>query len=60
MEITYLSIQDESIYTCGVIDWYSLAVLTWDLSNTLAPNLWLTAVYGAIEEKGASEIFNTY
>jgi hypothetical protein len=53
MEITCLSIQDDSIYTYGVIDWYSLAVLTWGLSNTLAPSLWLPAVYRAIAEKGA-------
>ncbi len=35
MDITYFPIQCGFIYLCAVIDWYSRAVLAWELSNTL-------------------------
>jgi putative transposase len=35
MDITYIPIQGGFIYLCAVIDWYSRAVLAWELSNTI-------------------------
>jgi transposase-like protein len=34
-DITYVPIQGGFIYLCAVMDWYSRAVLAWELSNTL-------------------------
>ena len=34
-DITYVPIEGGFLYLCAVIDWYSRAVLAWDLSNTL-------------------------
>jgi putative transposase len=58
MDITYLPIQGGFIYLCTVIDWYSRAVLAWDLSNTLDAGFCVTAVERAIAEHGIPEIFN--
>jgi putative transposase len=58
MDITYLPIQGGFLYLCAVIDWYSRAVLAWDLSNTLDAGFCVTAVERAIAEHGIPEIFN--
>ncbi len=59
MDITYLPIQGGFIYLCAVIDWYSRAVLAWELSNTLHPGFCVQAVARAMAEHGVPEIFNT-
>jgi putative transposase len=59
MDITYLPIQGGFIYLCTVIDWYSRAVLAWDMSNTLDAGFCVTAVDRAIAEPGIPEILNT-
>ena len=42
-----------------MIDWYSRAVLAWELSNTLDAGFCARAVQRAIQEHGVPEIFNT-
>jgi putative transposase len=58
-DVTYISVQGGFIYLCAVIDWYSRAVLAWELSNTLDATFCVNAVQRAIAEYGIPEIFNT-
>jgi putative transposase len=58
-DITYIPIQGGFIYLCAVIDWYSRAVLAWELSNTLDAGFCARAAARAIAEYGVPEIFNT-
>jgi putative transposase len=60
MDITYVPIHGGFIYLCAVIDWYSRAVLAWELSNTLDAGFCVRAVQRAIPVwHGVPEIFNT-
>jgi putative transposase len=59
MDITYIPIQGGFIYLCAVIDWYSRAVLAWELSNTLDASFCVQAVARAMAQYGVPEIFNT-
>jgi putative transposase len=58
-DITYVPIVGGFIYLCAVIDWYSRAVLAWELSNTLDAGFCVRAVQRALGKYGAPEIFNT-
>ena len=58
-DITYVPIKGGYIYLFAVIDWYSRAVLAWELSNTLDAGFCARAVQRAIKEHGVPEIFNT-
>jgi putative transposase len=58
-DITYIPIQGGFIYLCAVIDWYSRAVLAWELSNTLDAGFCARAVQRAMAQHGKPEIFNT-
>lgn len=59
MDVTYVPVQGGFVYLCAVIDWYSRAVLAWELSNTNDAAFCVRAVGRAIAEYGAPEIFNT-
>lgn len=59
MDITYIPIDGGNLYLCAVIDWYSRAVLAWDLSNTLDARFCVEAVQRAIAQYGVPKIFNT-
>ncbi len=58
-DITYVPIRGGFIYLCAVIDWYSRAVLAWELSNTLDAGFCVRAVQRAMAQYGIPEIFNT-
>lgn len=58
-DVTYVPIQGGFIYLCAVIDWYSRAVLAWELSNTLDATFCANAMQRAIAEYGVPEIVNT-
>jgi len=58
-DITYIPIQGGFIYLCAVMDWYSRAVLAWELSNTLDAGFCARAAQRAIAQYGVPEIFNT-
>jgi putative transposase len=34
-DINYIRLNDDFVYLCAVIDFYSRAVLSWELSNTM-------------------------
>src|SRR5208283_4821175 len=58
-DVTYVPIQGGFIYLCAVIDWYSRAVLAWELSNTLDATFCANAMKRAIAEYGVPGIVNT-
>lgn len=58
-DITYVPIKGGFIYLFAVIDWYTRAVLAWELSNTLDASFCVSAVKRAMAEYGTPEIFNT-
>lgn len=58
-DITYIPVQGGFVYLCAVIDWYSRAVLAWELSNTLDAAFCAQAVARAMARYGRPEIFNT-
>ena len=43
----------------AVIDWYSKAILSWKISNTMDTALVMDALNDALEQYGQPEIFNT-
>ncbi len=59
MDITYIPIEGGCLYLCAVLEWYSRAVLAWELSNTLDARFCVEAVRQAIARYGIPEIFNT-
>jgi len=58
-DITYVPIKGGFIYLFAVIDWYTRAVLAWELSNTLDASFCVQAVQRAMAQYGLPEIFNT-
>ena len=58
-DITYIPMQRGFLYLVAVMDWFSRAVLSWALSNTLDTEFCLLAVEEALEGFGPPEIFNT-
>ena len=58
-DVTYVPIQGGHIYLCAVIDWYSRAVLAWELSNTLDATFCANAMQRAIAEHGVPDVVNT-
>ena len=58
-DITYIPMQRGFLYLIAVMDWYSRAVLSWRLSNTLDSDFCVEALREAIEKFGLPEIFNT-
>ena len=58
-DITYLPLQGGFVYLVAVMDWFSRAVLSWELSNTLDTEFCLLALEEALEQFGVPEIFNT-
>ncbi len=58
MDITYIKLKKGFVYLAAVIDWHSRYVLSFRLSNTLAPDFCVEALEEALEY-GIPEIFNT-
>ena len=58
-DITYIPLRHGFLYLVAVMDWFSRAVLSWELSNTLDTEFCLQAVEQALQRFGAAEIFNT-
>jgi len=57
-DITYIRLSQGFVYLVAVIDWYSRAVLSWRLSNTLEGSFCRETLQEALA-KGTPEIFNT-
>ena len=52
-------IAGEMVYLAAVIDWYSKAVLSWRISNTMDTSLVMGVLDEALLKYGKPEIFNT-
>ena len=58
-DITYIPLEQGWGYLVAIIDWYSRAILSWRLSNTLTVEFCAEALEEALRQHGAPEIFNT-
>ena len=58
-DITYIKINGGMVYLAAVIDWYSKAVLSWRISNTMDSTLTMDVLNEALSLYGKPEIFNT-
>ena len=58
-DITYIPMQRGFLYLVAVMDWWSRAVLSWRLSNTMDAGFCVEALGEALSKYGTPEIFNT-
>ena len=58
-DITYIPMKRGFLYLVTVMDWYSRAVLSWRVSNTMDSEFCVAALEDAMNRYGVSEIFNT-
>jgi putative transposase len=58
-DITYIKIKGGMVYMAAVIDWYSKAILSWRISNTMDTDLVMGVLNEALSRYGKPEIFNT-
>tara|TARA_Y100000385_G_C13037528_1_gene613698 strand:+ start:254 stop:1420 length:1167 start_codon:yes stop_codon:yes gene_type:complete len=58
-DITYIRVDGGFVYLAAVIDWYSKAILSHKISNTMDENLVLDVLKDALDKYGKPEIFNT-
>ncbi|MCD6527468.1 MAG: IS3 family transposase [Desulfuromonas sp.] len=58
-DITYIKTNDGMVYLAAIIDWYSKAVLSYKISNTMDSSLVMTVLDQALSNHTAPEIFNT-
>jgi putative transposase len=58
-DITYIPLAAGFAYLVAIIDWFSRAVLSWRLSNTLDTAFCIEALEEALERWGTPEIFNS-
>jgi putative transposase len=58
-DITYIRVDGGFVYLAAVIDWYSKAILSHKISNTMDESLVIDVLNDALENYGKPEIFNT-
>ena len=58
-DITYIRVKGGFVYMAAVIDWYSKAVLSWRISNTMDTDLVMSVLNEALSLYPKPEIFNT-
>lgn len=58
-DITYIKTGAGTVYMAAIIDWYSKAVLSWDVSNTMDSSLVMRVLNNALDLYGTPEVFNT-
>jgi putative transposase len=58
-DITYIKINAGMVYMAAVIDWYSKAVLSWEISNCMDTDLVMGVLNKALSTYGKPDIFNT-
>jgi putative transposase len=58
-DITYIKTKTGTVYMAAIIDWYSKAVLSWEISNIMDSTLVMRVLNQALEAYGTPEIFNT-
>ncbi len=58
-DITYIKIKGGMVYMAAIIDWYSKAILSWRISNTMDTDLVMSVLNEALSLYGKPDIFNT-
>jgi len=58
-DITYIPVKGGFIYLCAIVDWYSRAVIAYNISNTMDINLVTQTLSEALNKYPKPEIFNT-
>jgi putative transposase len=58
-DITYIKIKGGMVYMAAIIDWYSKAILSYRISNTMDTGLVMDVLNEALDNYGQPEIFNT-
>lgn len=58
-DITYIETKLGFCYLVAIVDWYSRAILSYRISNTMEASFCIEALEEAIAKYGAPEIFNT-
>jgi putative transposase len=58
-DITYIKINGGTVYLAAVIDWYSKAVLSWKISNTMDTDFVMDVLNEALKNNPKPKIFNT-
>ena len=58
-DITYIKINGGIVYLAAIIDWYSKAVLSWRISNTMDTDFVMDVLNEALSKYPKPEIFNT-
>jgi len=58
-DITYVRINGGIVYLAAIIDWYSKAVLSWNISNTMDTDFVMEVLETALKKYPKPEIFNT-
>jgi putative transposase len=58
-DITYIPIEHGWAYLIAIMDWFSRAVLSWRVSNTMSTSFCIEALEDALSHHGAPEIFNS-
>jgi len=58
-DITYIKINGGTVYLAAVIDWYSKAVLSWNISNTMDTDFVMGVLEEALQNNPKPDIFNT-
>lgn len=58
-DITYIPLEHGWGYLVAIIDWYSRAILSWRLSNTMTVDFCVEALEEALRQHGKPEVFNT-
>lgn len=58
-DITYIPTKFGFCYLVAIVDWYSRAILSYRISNTMESSFCIEALKEAIAKYGAPEIFNT-
>lgn len=59
IDITYLPVRGGFLYLTAILDWFSRAVLAWELSSSLANDFCKAALSRALSMYEPPEIFNT-
>lgn len=58
-DITYVRVNGGFVYLAAVIDWYSKAILSYKISNTMDESLVIHVLQEALNRYGSPDIFNT-
>ena len=58
-DITYIKLPEGNVYLAAIIDWYSKAVLSYRLSNTMDQELVIDVLNDALMKYGRPKIFNS-